>query len=95
MRRQCEAIEDVLDSQDDVLPPVEFVGHRRGRHASASVQVPQRLPRGGIQSQQVAGIIGAKEEMAGTCKNSCDAFAVSDFVIPHYFAGTVVKRAKR
>src|SRR2546430_16763488 len=33
--------------------------------------------------------------MAGGCKNSCDAFAVSDFVIPHYFAGTVVKRAKR
>src|ERR1700730_5636251 len=33
--------------------------------------------------------------MAGGCKNSCDAFAVSDFAIPHYFAGTVVKRAKR
>ena len=61
---------------------------------SAGVQVPERFARSGIESQQIAGIIGAEEEMPGRGKNPCDAFAVSDFVIPHDFASTVVKRAK-
>jgi hypothetical protein len=47
-RRQRKGIENVLHSEDDVLPPIEFVGHRRGSHAAAGVQVPQRLACGGI-----------------------------------------------
>src|ERR1700732_4467816 len=64
-RGQGEGIENVLHWQNHVLPPVELVGHRRSGHASTGVQVPQRRARGGIQSQQIAGIIGAEEEMAG------------------------------
>ena len=55
-----ERVENVLHREDEVLPPVELIGHRRGIHATASVQVPQDLARGGIESEQIAGIVGAE-----------------------------------
>ncbi len=69
-RGQREGVENVLDSEDEVLPSVEFVGHRRRIHATAGVQVPQGFARGRIESQQIAGIIGAKQEMSAGGKNS-------------------------
>src|SRR5260370_40575680 len=68
--RQREGVENVLHSDDEVLPPVEFIGHRRGDHASSGVQMPQGFARGWIESQHIAGVIGAEEEMPSRCKNS-------------------------
>ena len=50
-RGQRGGVENVLDSEDEVLPSVEFVGHRRRIHAAAGVQVPQGFARGRIESQ--------------------------------------------
>ena len=94
-RRQGEGVEGVLHREDDVLPAVEFVGHRRGRQASAGVQVPQGFARHGIKSEQIARVIGSEEKMPGSRKNPRDAFSLSNFVIPHDFAATVVNRTQR
>ena len=37
---------------------------------AAGVQVPEGFAGGGIESEQVAGIVGAEEEVAGSGKNS-------------------------
>ena len=93
-RGQGEGVEDVLDGEEEVLAAVELVGHGGGVQLSAGVEVPEGFAGGGIESQEIAGIIGAEEEMTGGGENARDAFAVSEFVIPDHFAGAIVEGAQ-
>src|SRR5438034_8937522 len=94
-RGKRESVENVLHGKDQILPSVELIGHRRGVHATAGVQVPQGFARHRIKSEQIAGVIGSEEKMPGSRKNPRDAFSLSNFVIPHDFAATVVNRTQR
>src|SRR5438034_1533705 len=53
-RGKRESVENVLHGKDQILPSVELIGHRRGVHATAGVQVPQGFARHRIKSEQIA-----------------------------------------
>ena len=61
--RQRESIQNALHRDYEVLASVHLIGHRRGLHASADIQVPEGFARGGVQSQQIATVISAEEKM--------------------------------
>src|ERR1700730_2087850 len=93
--RQREGVENVLYSGDQVLASVELVGHWRGGHVAAGVQVPQRLARRGIERQQIARSIGAEQKMTGSGQNSRAIFPFAGFVVPDHFASAIVERTYR
>src|SRR5215470_2982024 len=67
--RQGEGVEIVLNRNEEVLAAVEFVGHGRGHEFSADVEMPEGFARGGIHGEQIAGIVGGKEQMTGSGQN--------------------------
>src|SRR5580704_7232592 len=64
-RGQCEGVQNVLHSDNEVLSAVKFIGHRRSLHAASSVQMPEGFAGGRIEGQQVARVIGAEKKMSG------------------------------
>lgn len=92
--RQGEGEEVVLDGEEEVLATVELISHGGGVEVAAGVEVPEGFAGGGIESQEIAGIIGAEEKIAGGGEDAGDAFAVAEFVIPDDFTGAVVEGAQ-
>src|ERR1700687_2994272 len=91
--RQCESVEHVLNSGNEVLPSVELISHRRCGHVPPRIQVPQSLPRRGIKSQQIPRSIGAEKNMAGGGKDSRATFPFAGFVVPDHLACAILGRA--
>src|SRR5438270_9883556 len=76
----------------EVLTTVDPVGHRRGDQMTAHVEVPESFTRGGIHGEKIAGIVRGEKQMPSSSQDSGDGSAVAELVIPHDFAGAVVKR---
>jgi len=62
---QGEGEEIVVDGEEKVLAAVELVGHGGGVQLSAGVEVPESFAGGGIESEKIASVVGAEQEMAG------------------------------
>jgi hypothetical protein len=60
-RGQGEGVEDILDGEEEVLAAVELVGHGGGVQLSAGVEMPEGFAGGGIESEKIAGVVGAEE----------------------------------
>ena len=93
--RKGEGEEIVLYGEEKVLAAVELVGHGGGVELSAGVEMPEGFAAGGIESEKIAGVVGAEEQMACSGQNAGDAFAAAEFVIPDNFAGAVIEGAER
>src|SRR5262245_664083 len=89
--RQRERVKYILNRDDEVLSPVQLIRHRRGDELAPNVEMPQSLSVGRVQRKQVTGIIGAKKQTSGSGENAGNAFALSDLVVPHNFAGTKIE----
>ena len=87
---QSERVEHVLHRHEHVLPTVQFVGHRRCEQLAAHVQVPECLSVRGIEREQISGIVRAEQQTPCGGEDPGNTFALTEFVIPHDFAITVL-----
>jgi len=88
--RQREGVELVVNRHQQVLSPIEFVSHGTVLSVIADPQVPQSLPRGRIEGQNIAINIGGKQQMPRRGQDARPADALTDLVIPLNLAGTII-----
>src|SRR5689334_13111166 len=61
---------------------------------TAGVEMPESFAGGRVESEEIAGVVGAEKEMSGRSQDSRDTLPVSDFVVPDDFTRAVVERAQ-
>src|SRR5947209_1282114 len=58
---QSPCVQNTFDSEDNILPSIEFVRHGRATEQATGIDVPERASIGRVERQQVSGNISSEK----------------------------------